>query len=795
MKVSLNWLKERVDLPAEVATLCDLLTRAGVEVEGIEQSGVAIDKVVVAQILESNPHPGADRLSVCRVDDGSGEPRQIVCGAKNYKVGDKVPLALPGAVLPGDFKIKVGKLRGVQSEGMMCSAKELQVAEDAAGLLILSPGATVGAPISSAFPSDTVLDLEVTPNRPDLLSYTGMAREVATLLKQAFRTEAETPFPAAASGEIVLEAAEACPFYSAHRITGVKVAPSPEWLVRKLEASGLRPINNVVDVTNLVMLETGQPLHAFDVAKLSGPITVRKARADEKLLALDGREYTLGGGDLVIADGEKAQAIAGVMGGEESGVTETTTDLLLESAWFQPAGVRRTSRRLALSTDSSYRFERSVDPAGVLAASAQAVRLIVELAGGEAAAGVETVGTLPQRGGAVPFRLERCRAILGTEVERETADAILSGFGLTPSGDGWIVPSFRPDLTREIDLIEEIARVIGIDAVPAREQARFTGASEADQWHDRAMRLRRHLAGEGFREARSLTLISERALAQFPAPEVLRVRNPLSEDEVILRPSLLPGLLTALTHNLRNGSDDVRLFELGRTFLPVKSPKEREERTALAWVMTGGAVPASWRDAKPREADLFDLKAVVLDLLPLVSRGGVTLEPTEHPALALAFEVRFGRRAVGIAGQLLPARARELDATAPVLVAEIDLDAFALRTSRSRFVELPKFPAVTRDIAMLVPRDLPHGAIEAALLGAKEEWLAKVELFDVFTDPAGEKIPADKKSVAYALTYRSSERTLTADEAMAVHERLKARLKSELAKAAGTEGGVVEFRE
>ncbi len=786
MKVSLNWLKEWVDLPAEVPTLCDLLTRAGVEVEGIEQSGIAIDKVVVAQILESTQHPGADRLSVCRVDDGSGEPRQIVCGAKNYKVGDKVPLALPGAVLPGDFKIKVGKLRGVQSEGMMCSAKELQIAEDAAGLLILSPDAIVGAPISTAFPSDTVLDLEVTPNRPDLLSYVGMAREVATLLKSASRAVAHEAFPAEASATIALEAKAACPFYSAHRITGVKVGPSPEWLVRKLEGSGVRPIDNVVDVTNLVMLETGQPLHAFDVSKLNGPITIRTACADEALVALDGKKYTLAEGDLVIADGQQAQAIAGVMGGEGSGVTETTTDLLLESAWFQPAGVRRTSRRLGLSTDSSYRFERSVDPAGVLTASARAVRLILELAGGEAAATLETAGELPERGGLVPFRLERCRAVLGAEVASETAQAILSGFGLTQSGEGWLVPSFRPDLTREIDLIEEIARVIGIDAVPARDQARFVGASEADQRHDQGMRLRRHLAGEGLREARSLTLISERALAQFPTSEVLRVRNPLSEDEVILRPSLLPNLLTALTHNLRNGTDDVRLFEHGRTFHPVTNPKGREERTALAWVLTGTVSPASWRDAKPREADLFDLKATLLGVLSLVSRGGVTLEPTQHPALALAYEVRLGRRPVGLAGMLLPARARELDATAAVLVAEVDLDAFALRPGRSRFVELPKFPAVTRDIAMLVAREVPHGAIEAVLRGAKEEWLTGVELFDVFTDPSGEKIPSEKKSVAYALTYRSGERTLTADEASAVHERLKERLKSELA---------VEFRE
>ncbi len=783
MKVSLNWLKELVELPADTAALCDLLTKAGVEVEGVEERGVAIDKVVVAQILESTQHPNADRLSVCQVDDGSGQPRQIVCGAKNYKVGDKVPLALPGAALPGDFKIKAGKLRGVLSEGMMCSGKELGIADDADGLLILPPAANPGTLVGELFPADTILDLEVTPNRPDLLSHVGMAREIATLVNKPLTLPAGVIAAAtsatAPATDITLEAPAAGPFYTARRVRGVKVGPSPEWLRSKLEAAGLRAINNIVDVTNYVMLELGQPLHAFDLAKLDGGIRVRTAQEGETFLALDGKSYPLAANHLVIADASRALAIAGIMGGEESGVTEATTDILLESAYFTPSGIRRASRELGLSSDSSYRFERGVDPEGVLRASARAIGLILEVAGGTAEPATSVAGNAPTFGQTVPFSLDRCNAILGSSVSQAQADQILSGFGLEKSGDGWKVPSFRQDLTREIDLIEEIARVIGIEAVPAREQARFSGLSEADRRHDQAMRVRMLLAARGYREARTLTLISERGLALFPVEEILRVRNPLSEDQVILRPSLLPGLLQAVAHNVRGGTRDLRLFELGRVF----RAGSREERTAVGLVLSGAAVPASWRDPKPRQADFFDLKGdlvSVLQSLKLVGAEGLTFEPASHPALALAVEIRLGSKPIGLAGQLFPARARDLDTTAPVLVAEIDLDLLASVPARSRFQELPKFPAVTRDIAMLAPLGVPHGTIEKVLLSSGEALLTKVELFDVFTDPTGEKIPSDKKSVAYALTYRSGERTLTTEEVAEAHTRLKERLKAEL---------------
>jgi len=777
MKVSLNWLRELVDLPADVATLCELLTQAGVEVEGVETRGADFDHVVIARILESNPHPNADRLSVCQVEDGSGQPRQIVCGAKNYKVGDKVPLALPGAVLPGDFRIKVGKLRGVQSEGMMCSAKELRLAEDAEGLLILPPEAEVGAPIGSLFPPDTVLEVEVTPNRPDLLSHAGMAREIATLLGKPWRAPQITaPVPVAAPGEAVaIEAPDACPFYTARRITGVKVGPSPEWLRLRLESVGLRAINNVVDITNYVMLELGQPLHAFDAAKLHGGIRVRNAREGEAFLALDGKTYPLAPRHLVIADEAEAVAIAGVMGGESTGVTETTTEVLLESAFFDPARVRRTSRELGLASDSSYRFERRVDPQGVARASARAAELILELAGGRAEPSLLLAGEIPPAPGRVPLRQERVRAILGAEVPATRVEAILTGFGLEAEADGWRVPSFRPDLAREIDLIEEVARVIGIDAVPAREVTRYFEASEADRRHDAAMKVRHWLAGRGLREVRNLTLISDTAAARFPVKAVLRVRNPLSEDEVILRPGLLPGLLGNLALNIRNGNRDLRLFEVGRVFAPATETTP-EEATRAALVVSGALAPVSWRDAAPREADFFDLKGLV-ESLPL---EGITFEATTHPALALALEIRQDGEPVGLVGQLTPARARALDATGPVLVAELTLDRLRTEKRHLRAAELPRFPGVSRDIAFLAPRSVSHAAVEAVLRSAKEPLLTGVRLFDVFRDESGEKVAPDQKSLAYSLTYRSGERTLTAEEVTAVHEKLKARLQAEL---------------
>ncbi len=792
MKISINWLRDYVDFSGDANALAELLTMSGVEVEGIEHLGIAIDKVVVAQILESKQHPNADRLSVCQVDDGSGTPRQIVCGAKNYKVGDKVPLALPGAKLGEDFTIKVGKLRGVESQGMMCSADELGLPHGVDGLLILPTESRVGAPLSELFPSDTVLDLEVTPNRPDLLSHIGVGREVAALAGLAMKVirqkKAEVDF--AHPVEIT---AEECPYYTARYISNVKVGPSPAWLRSKLESVGLRSINNIVDITNFVMLETGQPLHAFDAAKLDGDLRVRLAAEKEQFLALDGRTYELTPAHLVIADSKHAVALAGVMGGENTGVTETTQNIWLESAYFLPSNIRRTSRGLGLMSDSSYRFERDVDPAGVLVASQRATELIAELAGGTANAirigfaasaqfGFDVKGAVEgiEYTNTIALRNKRCAALLGTDITPEEIEEILIGFGLRKSEAGWDIPSYRPDLVREVDLIEEVARVIGIDEIPSRHSARFAPSSTVDRDHDRLMALRRSLAGLGLHETRTLTLISEQALGHHVLNgESRRLRNPLSEDHAILRPGLIPGLIDALARNGRAGERSIRLFEVGRVF----SPAAPEEKNHLGVILSGPVGIASWRGGATREADLFDLKGVLTAAL------GRSIEFQAADSLPIGFTVAItcdGNR-IGTAGQLWPKESRALDVSAPAVFAELDLSAWlAAESDTKRYREIPRFPAVTRDIAMLAPEEVANSKISGLLHGAGEQLLTAVELFDVFTDPSGEKVPIGKKSLAYSLTYRALERTLTADEVNAAHARLKDKLKSELG---------VQFRE
>lgn len=776
MKISLNWLRDYVAWNGSVDELVTLLTSTGLEVAEVATRGVDFPKVVIAQILESSQHPNADRLSVCRVDDGSGKPRQIVCGAKNYKVGDKVPLALPGAVLPGDFKIKTGKLRGVESEGMLCSAKELGIAEDAQGLLILPAEAPVGKPISELYPADTTLELEVTPNRGDWLSHVGVAREMAAFTGTSVkRPEVQVAAIAPAGDFVSLQAPDLCAFYSVRRIRNVKVGPSPQWLRERLEKVGLRAINNIVDITNYVMLELGQPLHAFDASKVQGGIIVRAAQEGEKFHALDGREYTLSIGNLVIADHSRPVALAGVMGGEDSGVTAATTEVLLESAVFDPATVRRTARALDLHSDSSHRFERGVDPQGILVASARAAALIVELAGGEAEASVLVAGNLPAAPAPITLSHARCRALLGLAVEDSVIREALTGLGLTLAGESegattWQVPSHRGDLLREVDLIEEVSRVVGMEKISGRLSAIPAEPGEADARYDFQMALRRKLVALGLSESRTSALISQAMLWQdLPA---LRVKNPLGEDQAFLRTSLLPGLLTAVERNIRQGAKTIGLFEVGRTF----QAKETEETSALGVALFGRASKANWRGGDDRSLDWHDARGI----LETLAGSHRLVKAAASEPLALAAEVFVGEHRIGTIGQLSPAAARAMDAEAPVIVIELSIDALRQIGKGSSYQEIPKFPAVTRDLAIVCPLTLSYAEIEAVLLGAKEELLAGVEPFDVFTDATGEKLAADRKSVAISLTFRTAGRTLSGEEVNAACERLRQVLKRDL---------------
>jgi phenylalanyl-tRNA synthetase beta chain len=782
MKFSVNWLREFVDLPPSVDALAELLTLAGVEIEGTERRGANIDKVVVAQINASTQHPNADRLTVCEVDDGSGIKRHIVCGATNYKVGDKVPLASPGVMLPNGLQIQKSKLRGVESEGMLCSAKELGLGEDASGLLILSPDARIGARIADLFPADTILDVEITPNRGDLLSHFGLAREIAALTNKIVGQPLRLSKQAKAGGAPALQrqgvsisALRECPFYSARKIGNLKVARSPAWLRAKIESVGIRSINNIVDISNFVMLELGQPTHAFDADKLKGGINVRLARDGEMFLALDGRNYSLTPENLVIADEERAVGIGGVMGGEETRVTESTRNILLESAYFLPASIRRTARNLSLPSDASYRFERGVDPGMILRASQRATDLICEIAQGDPAKETAVAGELPENPPEVWLSYKKCDQVLGIAIKSKAIDEILERFGLTKSKNGgatWSIPSYRRDLRRDVDLIEEVARAYGVEKIPGTDRSRFTPSSIADGSHDLESALRGVLAARGLAEVRTSKLISRHLIAL--GENAIKLRNPLSEDHVALRPSLLVGLLDVLDRNVRAGAEHVVIFELGRVFIP---PTGKEERRLgiLLWGNTTST--PNWRAQMKRSLDFFDLKSAI-ESLPI---GRLSFRRSEHRDFGLATEVLSDDRVIGFARQLSTARASEIGAPGAIVVAELQVDFVLEQWELAKtFRDIERFPAVTRDIAMLVPEQLTHAEILRVIKNPQEPLLKSVQLFDVFEgQEAADHVPAEK-SLAYTLTYRDRNRTLTNEEVTEVHARIRERLQREL---------------
>ena len=773
MKFSVNWLREFVDLPKNPEEIAELLTRAGIETKNIETRVANVDKVIVSQIIASSRHPNADRLTVCEVDDGSGSKRQIVCGATNYKAGDKVPVALPGAKLPNGTEIRKSKLRGVESEGMLCSPIELGLGDDASGLLILSPDAKVGAPIVDLFPADTILDVEITPNRGDLLSHFGLAREIAALTPAA----APSPPPGEAArgraGSITIEATRECPFFSLRKIDNVKVGPSPQWLRAKIESVGVRSINNIVDISNFVMLELGQPTHAFDADKLKSGINVRLARDGEKFLALDGKTYSLKSDNCVIADQDHAVGIGGVMGGEETGVTDSTKNILLEAAYFLPASIRRTARDLNLQSDASYRFERGVDPHMILRASQRAAELMHEIAGGTPAKEIQVAGELPADPADVSLNYEKCSRVIGVSIDPTTIDEILTRFALqktagTNESATWKIPSHRRDLRRDVDLIEEVLRAYGIDKIPGRTRGRFMPTSKADRSHDvETLFLRSRLTGSGLSEVRTSKLISRSAMASNKAVEL---RNPLSEDHVALRPNLISGLLDVLERNIRAGAESVSIFEIGRAFVP-PSGKEERHLGILLWGSVNGA--PNWRSQTSRGLDLFDLKGTLESIVPNLS-----FQSGQSSEFALAVDICCADERIGFGGQLV---GNKSSASGPVLVAELDADRF-LNTvaSAKKFQELDRYPAITRDIAMIVPEKLTHVEIMRAIQEASEPLLESVQLFDLFEIEEGATASASGKSLAYRLTYRAKNRTLTNEEVTTVHTKIRERLKREL---------------
>jgi phenylalanyl-tRNA synthetase beta chain len=789
MKISLKWLNELVALPAadEVARR---LTMSGLEVEAVHSPGAALTGVVAVKILSSEKHPNAEKLSVTRVSTGAGAPLQIVCGAKNYQVGDTVPLATVGTLLPGAKEpIRAAALRGVESAGMLCSARELGLSEDHGGLLILDPATVPGTPIARVLGlDDVVLELNVTPNRADALSHLGVARDLSALLQRQLcppKVELAEAGPAVAGKvSIRIEDAGRCWRYAARVVEGVTVKPSPAWVKQRLEACGMRAINNLVDVTNLVMLETGQPLHAFDLDQIGGAtIVVRTARPGERLTTLDGKDRALEPEDLLICDAERPLVLAGVMGGESSEVRPTTTRVLLECATFQPVTVRRSARRHGLKTESSHRFERGVDVSAVPAVLDRAAALLVSLAGGTVLPGQVDVYPAVKPAREVTLRLSRVEAVLGVAVPEAECERILGALGFEKlagsAGEStWRVPPVRVDVAIEEDLIEELARIRGFETIP---EVLPHLATEPGPERPRAVlerRIRAALAGQGMDEVVNYSFVSPGELAAFEAGEgAIQVANPISVEQAVMRTTLHASLVPNAVRSVRHQATGVRFYELARTYAsragggqgqtPVA--EERQQVGGVFWGARDGM--SSWSGGEAR-VDFWDAKAAVEAVLGALHVEGATFEPLASPWYhpRAAAQVVAGGQVLGTLGELHPRARKALDAPEGLFLFQLDverLEAAAALVPQAR--ALGRYPSVLRDLAVVVESATQASAVAALILQVGQPLVAHARVFDVYTGP---QVGEGKKSLAFALTYQAADRTLTDAEVVQAHQRI-----------------------
>jgi phenylalanyl-tRNA synthetase beta chain len=772
VRVVLSWLREfcPVDLSAE--ELVPILDMKGLHVESIGRPWEGMAGVVVARVLEVRDHPDSDKLCLARVDAG-GTQRELVVGVRNMKAGDLVPLAGPGARVAGLAEpLTVRKIRGVESEGMLCSPRELGLSADHSGILVLTEDVPIGADFKELFGlDDAVLDLEIEANRPDLLSVLGVAREVSaatgTPLQLPETSVTEVPDRAEDAASVDVLDPDRCPRYLARVIRGVTVGPSPIRVQARLAASGMRPVSNVVDATNYAMLEVGQPMHPFDLDLLEGKaIIVRRARPGERLVTLDDIERILSEEDLVIADRSRAVGIAGVMGSADGEVSPSTREVLLESAYFEPKGIMQTARRLGLLTEASTRFSRGTDPEILGPAADRAARLMVEWGSGTVLAGIIDVGNAPERR-RLAVRPARASVVLGYDVSASDIADALGRLGIqTEKADGEVrveVPSFRPDLEREVDLIEEVVRVQGYDAVgstvpPIRQAGGFV------QTYMLRRRIRQALVRAGLREALSLPFASSSDLQLMGHQEAVRVANPPSADEPFLRTSQVPNLLEALGRNVYRGVRGAALFEVGRVFRPgARDEQPVEEREFVAAALTGPA--GEEIHSERREFDFFDAKGALEALMAGLGIAEWTVgEPAHapfHPARSAT--VLVAGLPAGVVGEIHPRVATGLDLPPRVGVFEVDVGVLAPHAGRSRpFRDIPRFPPVRRDLAFVVDEDVPAGAAAHALWEAGGELVDDVVLFDVFT---GDPLPQGKKNLAFSVDFRAPDRTLRDEEA------------------------------
>ena len=765
MKISEKWLREWVSPPLSTQELAHQITMAGLEVDGVESVADVFSGVVVAEILSVEPHPDADKLRVCQVSAGS-ETVQIVCGAPNARTGLKVPLAQVEAELPGNLKIKRAKLRGVESQGMLCAEQELGLSDSSDGLMELAFDAPVGADLRHYLDlDDQVIEISITPNRADCLGIVGIAREVGLLNNLPVNEPAFSKAPEAIADTIAVEvqAEECCPRYVGRLIKGIDISrPSPQWLQEKLRRCGVRSIDAVVDVTNYLLLELGQPMHAFDHSKVHGDIQVRMATRDEPIELLDGKTVTLNDDTLVIADCQGPLAMAGIMGGQRSAVSGTTKDIVLEAAFFAPKPLAGKARSYGLHTDSSHRFERGVDFELQLHAMERATKMLLELVGGEAGPIREVVSKnhLPARPDVV-LRAARIEKVLGLSLPADEVERILRGLGLgvTETDGGWrcSIPSWRFDITIEVDLLEELARVYGYNRLPVTHIHAKLEIQPRPETDLSIRYLRRHLSARGYREAITYSFIDPQLHKIFdPEQEPVALSNPISADMAVMRTSLLPGLVSAVVHNVNRQQPSVRLFETGLRF--IRDESGLRQVPTLAMVSTGPRFEESW--ASPVDAaDFFDVKGDIESVLDLTRRSQqFTFKSTSRPALHPGQTACISREGdvVGFVGALHPSVGAELGLNAPLYLCEIDLAAL-LEGKIPKYAELSKFPEVRRDLAVVVDKTVSAARLMQDVRMAAGTYITDLRLFDVYT---GKGIDPNRKSLALGLTFRDQSRTL-----------------------------------
>lgn len=809
MKVSLKWLSEYVEVPEDLKAFCDRLDLTGTGVEGVERTGDMYDHVVTGQILEKVAHPDSDHMWVTKVDvgaanvdkDGNPEPLQIVCGAQNFNQGDHVVVATIGAVLPGDFKIKKSKLRGVVSCGMNCSARELGIGSDHDGIMILPEDAPIGMPLADYLKlSDTILDLEITPNRPDCLSMVGMAREVGAMYARDFKNPLDemeaslqegTDLPSVDElATVTVEDVDRCPRYTARVIKNVKVGPSPDWLAERVTAAGARSINNVVDVTNYILFLLGQPLHAFDYDKLvdetgKANVVVRAAKNGEKLQTLDGEERELTEDMTVIATPEKAVGLAGVMGGFDTEVTDETTTILLEAATFEPGRTSRTSRNLGLISESSMRYERRVDDAEIDRMSAAAAQLLAEVSGGTVVPGLIDVYNTKTEAPTLEFRIPRFQAMMGEAIPRDFTIDMLQRLGCSVDAAQEEVlkvvpPTFRPDLEREIDLYEEVLRLYGMDRIPSTlpgGPGRVGIKTEAQRTMDK---INNTLRACGLNETMTYSFANPHELEQLRMPTEgmgipVELLNPLNAEQSVMRQSIIPGLMRSISYNQSRGVHNIQLYETGVVFFGAEGKKKPKERNRLAAVMAGAMNNPAW-NKESVAFDFFDGKGVIESLMRELALAkprfkALSAEEAPHLQPGRAAQVLDGGTVLGWIGEIHPLACETYEVQAPVVAFELDLDALIKCARPARdYVDVPVFPAVTMDVAFVVDEEVTHEQLLRCITSAGGKLLDTAQLFDVYRDE--ERLGAGKKSMAYALEYRAADRTLTTEEVDKQHARL-----------------------